>query len=119
LPLRDGSADLSLTMNGFNAFPDKQAALAEFAHVTRPASALLGCFYVCGQRRLTDLFVRHVFCSMGAFAQPFFGKEVVCSQWGAHFEFDCFESIMDCPEIGRPSSAGPAFLIAARGAEHS
>jgi len=111
LPLRDGSADLLLTMNGFHAFPDKQAALAEFARVTRPASALLGCFYVRGQRRLTDLFVRHVYCRMGAFAQPFFGKEEVRSRWGANFEFECFENMKSILYFRGVCRSGGAYAV--------
>lgn len=92
IPLADASVDILLTMNGFHAFPDKNAALSEFTRVLKPGGVLLGCFYVRKQRVLTDLFIRLVYHRMGIFVPPHFTSEEILDTWGLYFDFDVFKN---------------------------
>ena len=44
LPFDDGSFDVVLSLNGFHAFPDKEAAYRETYHVLKPGGTFCGCF---------------------------------------------------------------------------
>ena len=57
----DGSFGIVLSLNGFHAFPDKEAAYREIFRVLRPGGTFCGCFYVKGEHKRTDWFVRHVY----------------------------------------------------------
>ena len=46
LPYGDGSFDIVLSLNGFHAFPDKEAAYRETFRVLKPGGTFCGCFYV-------------------------------------------------------------------------
>ena len=48
LPYADGSFDTVLSLNGFHAFPDKEAAYRETCRVLKPGGTFCGCFYVEG-----------------------------------------------------------------------
>ena len=61
LPFADESFDIVLSLNGFHAFPDKQAAYRETLRVLKPGGIFCGCFYVSGEHRRTDWFIRHVY----------------------------------------------------------
>ena len=61
LPYADDTFDIVLSLNGFHAFPDKEAAYREVFRVLRPGGTFCGCFYVKGGHRRTDWFVRHVY----------------------------------------------------------
>ena len=61
LPYADGTFDVVLSLNGFHAFPDKEAAYWEVLRVLRPVGIFCGCFYVKGEQKRTDWFVRHVY----------------------------------------------------------
>ena len=47
LPYADGAFDIVLSLNGFHAFPDKEAAYREVFRVLRPG----GTYCVCGYRK--------------------------------------------------------------------
>ncbi len=66
-----GSFDIVLSLNGFHAFPDKEAAYRETFRVLKPGGVFCGCFYLKGGCRRTDWFVRHLYVPRGYFTPPF------------------------------------------------
>lgn len=71
LPFPDGSFDLVLSLNGFHAFPDKEAAYREVFRVLRPGGTFCGCFYVKGENGRTDWFIDRLYAPKGFFTPPF------------------------------------------------
>ena len=70
LPYADGTFDVVLSLNGFHAFPDKEAAYWEVLRVLRPGGIFCGCFYVKGEQKRTDWFVRHAYAKAGFSRRP-------------------------------------------------
>lgn len=71
LPFEDGSFDAVLSLNGFHAFPDKEAAYRETFRVLRPGGTFCGCFYVSGACRRTDRLIRRAYEPMKFFTPPY------------------------------------------------
>lgn len=71
LPFEDESFDIVLSLNGFHAFPDKEAAYAETYRVLKKGGIFCGCFYVEGEMKRTDFVCRHLFVPKGSFTPPF------------------------------------------------
>ena len=71
LSYADDTFDIVLSLNGFHAFPDKEAAYREVFWVLRPGGTFCGCFYVKGEHKRTDWFVRHVYEKAGFFTPPY------------------------------------------------
>ena len=71
LPFEDGSFDLVVSLNGFHAFPDKEAAFQETFRVLKPGGTFCGCFYIAGQNKRTDWFINHLYVPKGFFTPPF------------------------------------------------
>ena len=71
LPFADGAFDIVLSLNGFHAFPDKEAAYRELFRVLRSGGTFCGCFYVAGECKQSDWFVRHVYERTGFFTPPY------------------------------------------------
>lgn len=71
LPYGDGSFDIVLSLNGFHAFPDKEAAYRETFRVLKPGGTFCGCFYVKGKYPRTDWFIRHVYEPAKFFTPPY------------------------------------------------
>ena len=71
LPYEDGCFDLVLSLNGFHAFPDKDAAYREVFRVLKPSGIFCGCFYIAGQNKRTDWFIDHLYVPKGFFTPPF------------------------------------------------
>ena len=69
------SFDLVLSLNGFHAFPDKDAAFRETCRVLKKGGVFCGCFYIAGQFPRTDWFVKHMYVPKGFFTPPFETEE--------------------------------------------
>ncbi|MBR0510218.1 MAG: class I SAM-dependent methyltransferase [Clostridia bacterium] len=71
LPFPDGSFDIVLSLNGFHAFPDKEAAYRETYRVLKKGGTFCGCFYIRGGCKRTDWFVHKLYVPKGFFTPPF------------------------------------------------
>ena len=71
LPFEDGSFDLVLSLNGFHAFPDKEAAYREVFRVLKPGGIFCGCFYIRGENNRTDWFIEKLYTPKGFFTPPY------------------------------------------------
>lgn len=112
LPYGDGTFEIVLSLNGFHAFPDKEAAYRETFRVLKPGGIFCGCFYVSGGCARTDRFIRRAYEPMKFFTPPY---ETVASLearlWGMYAEvtvgsikgiawFRCRKG-ENSPELGR------------------
>ena len=77
LPFEDESFDVVLSLNGFHAFPDKDAAFSETHRVLKKGGTFCGCFYIAGEFQRTDWFVRHMYVPKGFFTPPFETRETL------------------------------------------
>lgn len=75
LPFVDGSFSGVLTMNGIDAFPDKQAALDEMVRVLRPGGKIAGSTYIAGERLLSDILAGGIGSWFGWFSRPIFTEQ--------------------------------------------
>jgi len=75
LPFETESYDFVLSLNGFHAFPDKDAAFRETARVLKPGGIFCGCFYVKAEFKRTDWFVKHLYVPKGFFTPPFDSRD--------------------------------------------
>jgi ubiquinone/menaquinone biosynthesis C-methylase UbiE len=75
LPFEGGTFDVVLSLNGFHAFPDKEAAFRETYRVLKPGGTFCGCFYVQDGCRRTDWFIRHLYQPKGWFTPPYETEE--------------------------------------------
>lgn len=71
LPFANNSFDLVLSLNGFHAFPDKDAAYSEIFRVLKPGGIFCGCFYVKGENKRTDWFIEKLYTPKGFFTPPY------------------------------------------------
>ena len=71
LPFADGAFDIVLSLNGFHAFPDKEAAYREVFRVLKSGGTFCGCFYVARECKQSDWFVRHIYEKTGFFTPPY------------------------------------------------
>lgn len=85
LPFADGHFDTVLSMNGFHAFPDKDAAFRETARVLREGGHFIGCFYIRGEKRRTDFFIRRLYVPAGYFTPPFMTKDELTQRLNAMY----------------------------------
>ncbi len=75
LPFEDESFDIVLSLNGFHAFPDKPAAYRETCRVLKKGGTFCGCFYIQGECKRTDWFIRHLYQPKGFFTPPYETRE--------------------------------------------
>lgn len=80
LPFDDGSFDIVLSLNGFHAFPDKEAAFRETCRVLKPGGIFCGCFYIKDEFKRTDWFVKRMYVPKGFFTPPFETRESLRSR---------------------------------------
>ena len=71
LPFADESFDIVLSLNGFHAFPDKEAAYRETYRVLKKGGKFCGCFYINGECGRTDWFIKHLYQPKGFFTAPY------------------------------------------------
>lgn len=71
LPFEDSSFDIVLSLNGFHAFPDKDAAFSEAFRVLKPGGVFCGCFYIRNENRRTDWIVEKLYTPKGFFTPPY------------------------------------------------
>ena len=71
LPFADESFDVVLSLNGFHAFPDKEAAYQETWRVLKKGGTICGCFYIRGQCARTDWIIRNMYQKLGYFTPPY------------------------------------------------
>ena len=96
LPFPDESFDAVLSLNGFHAFPDKEAAYAETYRVLKRGGTFCGCFYVTGEFKRTDWFIEKLYVPKGFFTPPFETAESLrerLSGMYASTNVECFNSI--------------------------
>lgn len=71
LSFADESFDLVLSLNGFRAFPNKEAVYCEVFRVLKPGGIFCGCFYVKGENKRSDWFVDKIYTPKGYFTPPY------------------------------------------------
>ena len=71
LPFADESFDIVLSLNGFHAFPNKEAAYRETYRVLKKGGTFCGCFYIKDECGRTDWFIKHLYQPKGFFTAPY------------------------------------------------
>lgn len=71
LQFEDEQFDIVTSLNGFHAFPDKEAAYSETYRVLKKGGIFCGCFYVSGSNLHTDKMIRRFYIKSGFFTEPF------------------------------------------------
>ncbi|MBR1812120.1 MAG: class I SAM-dependent methyltransferase [Clostridia bacterium] len=71
LPFPDETFDVVVSLNGFHAFPDKEAAYKETFRVLKPGGIFTGCFYIKDANAHTDKIIRRLYIKAGFFTPPF------------------------------------------------
>ena len=71
LPFEDEEFDIVTSLNGFHAFPDKDAAYKETYRVLKKGGIFCGCFYVKGSNPHTDKMIGRFYIKSGFFTEPF------------------------------------------------
>ena len=107
LPYEDGCFDIVLSLNGFHAFPDKEAAYKETYRVLKHGGTFCGCFYVKGSFTRTDRFIEHLYQPMKFFTPPY---ETVSSLKAR------LEKMYDTVEIGNVK--GIAWFVCVKGGKY-
>jgi ubiquinone/menaquinone biosynthesis C-methylase UbiE len=86
LPFEDESFDVVLSLNGFHAFPDKEAAYRETYRVLKKGGTFTGCFYIRDGCKRTDWFIEHFYVKKGFFTPPFETEESLKDRLKAMYE---------------------------------
>jgi SAM-dependent methyltransferase len=86
LPFNDENFDIVLSLNGFHAFPDKEAAYRETHRVLKKGGTFCGCFYIRGGCRRTDRFIEKLYVPKGFFTPPFETEDSLRERLGKMYE---------------------------------
>ncbi len=71
LPFDNECFDAVVSLNGFHAFPDKEAAFGETCRVLKKGGIFCGCFYVKNANAHTDKIINAFYVKSGFFTPPF------------------------------------------------
>jgi len=71
LPFENEYFDAVVSLNGFHAFPDKEAAFSETCRVLKKGGIFCGCFYVEKANVHTDKIIKSIYVKKGFFTPPF------------------------------------------------
>ena len=82
LPFEDETFDIVLSLNGFHAFPDKEAAYRETYRVLKKGGTFCGCFFIQGGCSRTDWFISHLYQKKGFFTPPYETEENLKARLG-------------------------------------
>ena len=85
MPFEDGTFDAVVSLNGFHAFPDKEAAYRETFRVLKPGGIFTGCFYVEGSNIRTDRMIKTFYIRSGFFTPPFETEESLRERLSSSF----------------------------------
>lgn len=75
LNFKDEEFDIVYSWMGFHVFPDKESAFKETYRVLKKGGLFIGCFYIEGEVKRTDWFVKNVFVRQGTYTGPFETKD--------------------------------------------
>ena len=96
LTFADGSFDAAVSINGYHAFPDKEAAWREVHRVLRPGGRLTGSVFVLGGNPRTEFVVTQFYTRMGFFTPPYDTAESLTARLRALYRevsVECVESL--------------------------
>ena len=96
LSYEDNSFDLVLSLNGFHAFPNKEAAYQETFRVLKSGGIFCGCFYIKDENKRTDWFIEKLYTPKGFFTPPYETAKTLKAKLESMYEnvqFDTVESI--------------------------
>ena len=93
LPFEDESFDIVLSLNGFHAFPDKEAAWRETYRVLKKGGTVCGCFYIQGGCKRTDRFIKKLYVPKGFFTPPFETEDSLRQRLTGMYEEVCVSSV--------------------------
>lgn len=93
LPYEDNSFDLVLSLNGFHAFPDKEAAYWEVYRVLKPGGIFCGCFYIKGENKRTDWFIEKLYTPKGFFTPPYETADSLKARLGSLYQSAKLETV--------------------------
>ena len=96
LTFEDDFFDAAVSINGFHAFPDKDAAWSELHRVLRPGGRLTGSVFVLGGNPRTEFVVTQLYTRMGFFTPPYDTQESLTKRLRALYRevsVECVESL--------------------------
>ena len=86
LPFDDESFDIVLSLNGFHAFQDKDAAYRETFRVLKKGGTFCGCFYIQDGCKRTDWFIQKLYVPKGFFTPPFETEDTLRERLASMYE---------------------------------
>lgn len=91
IPLEDASVDMVVCMNGIHCFPNKEGAMAEMARVLKPGGKFIGTFYIEGEQKRPDFFIRHIYNKLKIFCAPHYTRASAKARLEQDFDLSTYE----------------------------